>query len=1241
MHSKKNLAYLAGGLNSASYSTPPQYYDYYTVNTAPYAYNYGDVSNTHRTGYDELTVTTNQTGPVYNQPTTNYTNSNVNNYKPTSKLPLPEYDYNASPEDIIHNSNANFDYERYINDWVRPYSNSNMYIRKNANDQNGVKAYTTRENFGSLHEYYDLTPPPVNQTTTYVQPMPTTVVAPSSTTAIVQPTVEPAKKITSAKAVSPTLEYLDLGIKNVLASIGAQPSANGRIVVQDAVVTTPAAASVLPTTSANNNVPPVPPSIFYYPVKRDYVEIAPVKQNYVDINPGQITIIDNNNFNLDAVIGSDYEIIDYNQYINMLQNNTMPTMPVLTTFNQPEQDGKSAVAVPYFEQPPKKAPELVPQTPAIPPTSSEQVKQLPTPLGEDRIENVPPKQPPQLIDASKFPTEDELKQSLIREVKKRPPAVQPPATYEPVVVPSTYEPAIAAYPPVQYIDPHELESGKSSVIDYAPSQPASFYNNGRVPYTVKTIQRSEPILYDPLNPNETQLINQSKVSPPSGAHMDKVLKTIEDINFKPIGDEELQLLLQGATVKKPEPVQPVKPTAQPAQPGQKAPTDDLKQTPVRQDSVPASSSSTPGKDTKTSPKEDKKETENIQPKPQPQERIVDVKLVPTAEQSVGARLAQTLAPKEPSSAIENRQKPAVEEKPIALKRQESAKNKQESVEADSTTSKSTVKTQPSVDSIETTSDVKLPKQNSVEPAAKDDSETELENDAQSPKQKKNSISKLIKAFEEKRDTTASPSTPNSLRRNSSSNWNNNNNTASTASLADESTGISRFSRLKSSDAEPATSRQNSNVSTESAPRRGSSGGIESPKVKVEKTASTPLASPDLADSKPSSSDKSTTPAVKKSEHEEKSIPTRRIESELVNNPTDSVKSDRNSSSGSKEPTSPTTASHESKLPRRKSTDTSAQSGKNESPSSSISSKLGEILIGIPRRSSVDHQTTTTTTKVVESPPRRKSSIEESAESPNKISNLIKRFESTEDDAEASQTSKSPKVLEELEQIEKKPSKLRNLKYRGGGDDDDDGDGPIVDVKESTAPPDVLSGSRIPTRSNAVRAKQSKYRSADIISELKDDIKNAELKMQQKMKNAKSDSDIIDKNKLKFESDNKKSIDVDSNDNDNDNQNDEENSNSNSNSTSTDEESNNKNTTTTSTTTATSYMSVKPKGPITATVSSKINATTTTTTSTNGSAPAADSGSVSSFSITSKAQVTDKQNIPQSKVELKRKSDKPI
>ena len=72
--------------------------------------------------------------------------NNIISYK-SDRLTLPEYDYSMTPADIIRFSNQNFDYERYIRDWVVPYSNSAYYIRRYTDEalvvSNGTQSLCT------------------------------------------------------------------------------------------------------------------------------------------------------------------------------------------------------------------------------------------------------------------------------------------------------------------------------------------------------------------------------------------------------------------------------------------------------------------------------------------------------------------------------------------------------------------------------------------------------------------------------------------------------------------------------------------------------------------------------------------------------------------------------------------------------------------------------------------------------------------------------------------------------------------------------------------------------------------------------------------------------------------------------------------------------------------------------------------------------------------------------------------
>lgn len=81
--------------------------------------------------------------------------NNIISYK-RDRLQLPEYDYNMTPADIIRFSNQNFDYERYIRDWVLPYSNSNFYIRRSGGSDlaSASAASSSRQPFSVESSYY-------------------------------------------------------------------------------------------------------------------------------------------------------------------------------------------------------------------------------------------------------------------------------------------------------------------------------------------------------------------------------------------------------------------------------------------------------------------------------------------------------------------------------------------------------------------------------------------------------------------------------------------------------------------------------------------------------------------------------------------------------------------------------------------------------------------------------------------------------------------------------------------------------------------------------------------------------------------------------------------------------------------------------------------------------------------------------------------------------------------------------
>jgi hypothetical protein len=56
-----------------------------------------------------------------------------------SRLYIPDYDYSQTAEEILIKSDRNFDYARYIQDWVKPYSYYRLLI--NSNNSNNPTTY--------------------------------------------------------------------------------------------------------------------------------------------------------------------------------------------------------------------------------------------------------------------------------------------------------------------------------------------------------------------------------------------------------------------------------------------------------------------------------------------------------------------------------------------------------------------------------------------------------------------------------------------------------------------------------------------------------------------------------------------------------------------------------------------------------------------------------------------------------------------------------------------------------------------------------------------------------------------------------------------------------------------------------------------------------------------------------------------------------------------------------------------
>lgn len=49
------------------------------------------------------------------------------------RLPIPDYDYNQTPEEILREANRKFDYPQYVEDWVKPYDYYRLLIDNSNN----------------------------------------------------------------------------------------------------------------------------------------------------------------------------------------------------------------------------------------------------------------------------------------------------------------------------------------------------------------------------------------------------------------------------------------------------------------------------------------------------------------------------------------------------------------------------------------------------------------------------------------------------------------------------------------------------------------------------------------------------------------------------------------------------------------------------------------------------------------------------------------------------------------------------------------------------------------------------------------------------------------------------------------------------------------------------------------------------------------------------------------------------
>lgn len=167
--------------------------------------------------------------------------ANIISYK-SDRLQLPEYDYNMTPAEIIRYSNQNFDYERYIRDWVAPYSNSGFYIRRFADDSQ-IRPYSTttidgssignNTSYGTI--YQDSQPDYSN----YYKS-----VGNITTVNVTKPNSDNDRQLAKRPSNS-TLEYLDLSDRNSQGLIGESNNSNlsyGKLKKEPSYNTTPPGA---------------------------------------------------------------------------------------------------------------------------------------------------------------------------------------------------------------------------------------------------------------------------------------------------------------------------------------------------------------------------------------------------------------------------------------------------------------------------------------------------------------------------------------------------------------------------------------------------------------------------------------------------------------------------------------------------------------------------------------------------------------------------------------------------------------------------------------------------------------------------------------------------------------------------------------------------------------------------------------------------------------------------------------
>jgi hypothetical protein len=56
-----------------------------------------------------------------------------------ARLPIPEYDYSLSSQEILYKSNEQFDFKQYVQDWIKPYSGSETMVNSGAATNDHVR----------------------------------------------------------------------------------------------------------------------------------------------------------------------------------------------------------------------------------------------------------------------------------------------------------------------------------------------------------------------------------------------------------------------------------------------------------------------------------------------------------------------------------------------------------------------------------------------------------------------------------------------------------------------------------------------------------------------------------------------------------------------------------------------------------------------------------------------------------------------------------------------------------------------------------------------------------------------------------------------------------------------------------------------------------------------------------------------------------------------------------------------